>query len=637
MPAAGTTMGTKTLVDLTQKLHAAQRDGEPQTAIINTLLNYVADYGFSVRHDYYDYKSLSAERKTDLAARLNSGLAKPAAKAAEAVETEDRDGIAFPVVSASAEAAPAPPPAENPAEAVRDHLSLSRDLFDYAPPVDTRKRGKRRGKKATLQVEIRRGLMYIKQPEGGRDPRVAAAPPASLGEYISGNNGKFVGRLLIYRESNRLPRRRPSLGELSMYNSFIFDAVTWDVLAVTPHGLSSNVRDADVNRELANDTYTIIRTNDGSLGTLYYWDHPAAGATWHMATARGYDVFAYKWTGERTWSELLHDLINRVHVLGDSLGAKLVRGLLGPDDVRLSFENLDPKRCYTVGMRHHDTHPITVDLEGLWCVQSVQLYCRRAADGWADVPQAETDGYKPSFVVGVEGIPNQTVLTRHAVAALLAEMRGERAPALGAAPPVTTEILRFLNANSLKRGCAAIANNDSKTIGECYGFLLRSCDLSKTHDMSNIIFDSELLSRVRYHIYRRASSEDTVRIADSPSSRNKYSIIRAYLTPGMADEILALFPHYKELVARVRTFVCNVSHFVVDSARAAATKSDAKRTSGKSLSATVTFGLAVLSQIRADHPAVNPFDAKTFPTIVEGYVAAPANALCIMRAIGEIV
>ena len=80
-----------------------------------------------------------------------------------------------------------------------------------------------------------------------------------------------------------------------------------------------------------------------------------------------------KWGGDETYAEVLFELLAKSPTFWAATGLRLRRGLLCVDDVRLEFQTLDRRRCYTIGFRHPDFHPIAADPPGVWNIQSVDL------------------------------------------------------------------------------------------------------------------------------------------------------------------------------------------------------------------------------------------------------------------------
>lgn len=100
---------------------------------------------------------------------------------------------------------------------------------------------------------------------------------------------------------------------------------------------------------------TIYKLNDGTIVSLYYKNG------WHIATINGYDVSSFYWFGNKTYSELLFELISKY---------KLEVNIT--DNV-LDFPTLNKEYCYTIGFTHKDFHPHTTT-ESVWNISVSNNY-----------------------------------------------------------------------------------------------------------------------------------------------------------------------------------------------------------------------------------------------------------------------
>jgi hypothetical protein len=98
---------------------------------------------------------------------------------------------------------------------------------------------------------------------------------------------------------------------------------------------------------------------------LYKW-----GERWALASSNAYDVSTMVWSGTKTYVEIFSDLINRLY---PKFAEETGMVVIGENRKLLDFSNLDSSKCYTIGFRHHEFHPILVDPEGMWQIQHVLL------------------------------------------------------------------------------------------------------------------------------------------------------------------------------------------------------------------------------------------------------------------------
>ena len=94
---------------------------------------------------------------------------------------------------------------------------------------------------------------------------------------------------------------------------------------------------------------------------------------WCLASANGFDVSHLRLGGDETYAEVLFELLAKNPSFLAATGLRLRHGLLRVDDVRLDFQTLERGRCYTIGFRHPNFHPMVADLPGVWKIESVDL------------------------------------------------------------------------------------------------------------------------------------------------------------------------------------------------------------------------------------------------------------------------
>ena len=117
----------------------------------------------------------------------------------------------------------------------------------------------------------------------------------------------------------------------------------------------------------------MIQVIDGTVVTIYSWTQPKKGLEWCLTSANGYDVSNLKCGGDETYAEVLFELLAKSPTFLPATDLRLKRGLFCVDDVPLDFQTLKRGRCYTIGFRHPNFHPMATDPPGVWNIQSVDL------------------------------------------------------------------------------------------------------------------------------------------------------------------------------------------------------------------------------------------------------------------------
>ena len=149
-----------------------------------------------------------------------------------------------------------------------------------------------------------------------------------------------------------------------------------------PRGAAVHLRSASLKKEvdhafaapqadgvLRTGHYNVMQVMDGTVMTIYSWTHPKKGLVWCLASAKGFDI----WGGDETYAEVLSELLAKSPTFLAATGLRLRHGLLCVDDVHLDFQTLERGRCYTIGFRHPNFHPMVADPPGVWNIQSVDL------------------------------------------------------------------------------------------------------------------------------------------------------------------------------------------------------------------------------------------------------------------------
>ena len=184
-----------------------------------------------------------------------------------------------------------------------------------------------------------------------------------------------VGRIIL--SCGRCGGRGWRGGLRAECNCAVIDARTWTHLVVPTRAFTRRPSAKEVNRAFANPDadgiirtgdYDVIQVSDGTVVTLYSWTHPERGLVWCLASTNGYNVSRLKWMGDSTYG-----LLAEYPTFSAAAALGLSHGLLCADNVRLDFKHLDRGRCYTIGFRHPNFHPMTADPSGVWNIQTVDL------------------------------------------------------------------------------------------------------------------------------------------------------------------------------------------------------------------------------------------------------------------------
>ena len=272
-------------------------------------------------------------------------------------------------------------------------------------------------------------------------------------------------------------------------NGCVIDTIKWKILAQPPMTFNKrNVPDI-IENFYKNNLYDIMKVIDGTVITLYYWNN-----RWNISTSNSYDVSSFYWMGPLTYVEVIYDLLSRLYP--DAIEKN---GIEFIDNCNLDFANLDKNKSYTIGIRHHDFHPLLLDPERMWNIQNVDL----------------TNG-KVEYNDGLIGIPNQQVIS--AVDSI--------------------DQLNYLNKMSIPDAI----RSENPVFN--YGYILRSKKPEVTKEYSNILLSSNLLKKIKKNIYEYPSN--TLKQFILHTNRFEFIAIKNYFNKIERNEMLHLYPQFKE-------------------------------------------------------------------------------------------
>ncbi len=453
----------------------------------------------------------------------------------------------------------------------------------------------------------------------------AETPPQDLGE-----NKTMVGRLIL---SSARRGAKTAARLCSESSGVVIDARTWRVLSLPPRSFCSQPAAKDLDRMLGDGLYDVIPVDDGTVLTLYAWDHPVEGHIWCLASSNGYDVSTLKWMGPLTYAEVFADLVQRLYPeFVKTSGMSLVAGP-GGDPPRLSFKALDVGKCYTIGLRHHNFHPLREDPERMWQIQHAIL--------------ADDNPILCYGVGGLPGIPLQKKFVSPAprtVAELLQRTHG----ALERAKTQIGALQRKANENQTRGQNDGVIRDDppddaqkSDGIGPaaskadaasllCYGFILRSTDVSRTGSQSDVLLESDLLKSVRRLAYDKAPRQFRDQL--TCLTRLEYNAIRAFLTPEDRKTFLALYPAWKARFHAYDTFIRNVIKQTIHHLRVKSMQLDTPKASPVSTKTELIAQEMAAHILRSD--PVQPF-SQDVEKVVADYVMDPRYTAWYLLALSS--
>jgi hypothetical protein len=389
-------------------------------------------------------------------------------------------------------------------------------------------------------------------------------------------------------------------------NGLVLDARTWRPLVVPPGAFNHRPSTRDVDAFIADRAYDVIRVDDGTVVTLYCWEHPLDGKVWCLSTGNGYDVSSLSWMGPLTFAEIFYDLAARVYPeFCAKSGMTLEKG--PGERTRLQFKHLNPNRCYTVGFRHHNFHPMKADPERMWQIQCTDL----------SGPVPVTIQYLSlAAAAGLPGVPWQVPCSLQTTGATVEELRARGTDAIARAEA----FIKFTGA------VTALAGSEPSSELN-YGYILRSREPARTGVCSDVLLETPLLARIRKIVYERAPRD--IRPHLTACDRLEYNAMRAFLTASYRDAFLSLYPDWSVRFQAYKEFTDNIVSHMINILRQRALEPSSCEPALKS--ATGDVARALIAHI-ACHENLMPFHKDTHG-IVRDYVLNSSYAFLYLHTL----
>lgn len=286
-------------------------------------------------------------------------------------------------------------------------------------------------------------------------------------------------------------------------NGLVIDINNWSILSIPPMTFNKNPITDYVRDNLKK--YDIFKIIDGTIVTIYWCGKKSE---WCISSSNGFDVSELCWMGERTYSEIIYDLLD-THSKETVLetGANLIND-------RLIFKNLNKKYCYSIGLRTHDFHPIQLDPETIWAVQRVNL-----------------NTYEIEYHVSLPGLQPQKI--------------------------EDIELEDIYENNRLALNGAIKCN--SKEFN--YGYILRSKHPQDTLEYSNILLESNLLKKIKKYIYDIGK---TTKYNIHNENRMDFIIINNYLNKIERVNILKIYPQFGDIFVKYDHYIDEIIKCIIE-------------------------------------------------------------------------
>jgi hypothetical protein len=272
--------------------------------------------------------------------------------------------------------------------------------------------------------------------------------------------------------------------------------------------------------------------------------HPQNGRMWSMASNNGYDISSYKWMGKMTYAEVFYDLVDRLYPEFKAQTGIDILYIAHKTDIKtiLTFTNLDPNFCYTMGFRHHNFHPMKADGEKIWQVQYVNVGMGEYTPIYG--------GLYPSDILPIQEKCDYRSIGKGTITTKIIELKC-----------MSSFINAYLhiNKNYIEGDTIEeLGNTTGETFIPQYGYILR-------YNGQTIIIKSPLLKIIEKIIYKYHKDYKIYSENLNYLNRMQYIAMRAFLKNGKDDiytsyrqQFLLLFPEWSSKFADFDKFTSNL-------------------------------------------------------------------------------
>lgn len=260
------------------------------------------------------------------------------------------------------------------------------------------------------------------------------------------------GVRVVWDKNNRVIFTRKHHQKNNLNNKYAHEARglvlekdTWKVLALPPRTMRRNIKNTDIakiNANLMDGIYKIYKAIDGTCFNMYYYND-----RWVISTNNGYDMNCKKWNGySKTYRQLIEDCLNVYNI-----------------DYEDFLDSLNVDYSYSFGFTHPICHkfiPASCNEKKLWFICSTNLNPLHNEYMWSS-----TDPPLPE--IEKQPVYDHNVKINHL----------------------------FIEAKQAYDNM--ITHKNDPNYEPCYGFILRSMNLTLTELNSDIYIESSLMRNIR--------------------------------------------------------------------------------------------------------------------------------------------
>jgi len=281
---------------------------------------------------------------------------------------------------------------------------------------------------------------------------------------------------------------------------------------------SQKLLKSEMNKFIMSDSYKLYKVYDGTIVNLYYY-----GDSWRISTNKAYDASNLTFIDNKTYNDVLQELF-----------------LLYPD---FNMDNLDVNKCYTICFKYDKYHTFIennfVNQNKLILMQSVDMKLFNEENKLV-INEDEDIGIPLLEKYNISDYQNINNLSQL----------------------LNNEITRY------KR------DHNSDHYFPIFGYILRSNNYNKTKNYSNILLESNLMSKIRnliynhsfakkLHFYNILDNNDEVVIDKNYYNMSNLVSLKMFLVKKDLNLFLSLFPQYKTNMESYNAFLKVLTKYII--------------------------------------------------------------------------
>lgn len=293
---------------------------------------------------------------------------------------------------------------------------------------------------------------------------------------------------------------------------------TWKTLVIPTELFNSQqVCKKELNSHIKNEEYSLYRVYDGTIVNLYFYNE-----SWRISTNKAYDATNLCFIENKTYNNILEELFTYY-----------------PD---FNINRLNIKKCYTICFKYNKYHTFVdnnfENQNKLILIQSV------------DMDQFNNN---KKVIINYEddiGIPVSKKYTIHG--------------------DYTLKNINNILYNEINRYKKF---NKASNYEPNFGLILRSHNFNKTKEYSNILLESNLMSKIRNILYNHSFAKklnyfDKLSNSDTLIDKNYYNMqdlinLNRFLVGKDLTLYLLLFPQFKLNIDNYNNFLKNLTKYII--------------------------------------------------------------------------